>query len=120
MSNQLTPPNPTTIEVAAQTYEPVRGVIAAVEAILREPGRIAATLRQQGQGRLISGMLVVAAFCAGIYGLVVGTFSGSEQLWAAPLKIAAGLLISGLICLPSLYIFSCLSGSAVRLSEVFG
>jgi hypothetical protein len=30
------------------------------------------------------------------------------------------MLISGLICLPSLYIFTCLSGSRAGLSEIFG
>src|SRR5205823_7993352 len=53
-------------------------------------------------------------------GFVVGTFSNGVQLWAAPLKISLGLLISALICLPSLYIFSCLSGSQARLIEVVG
>jgi hypothetical protein len=126
MSNELIPPNPPTIDVAAepqvatQDYPPVRGIIPAVEAILREPARIGATLRQQGHSRLILALLSVAAFCAVVYGLVVGTFSAGQQLWAAPLKIALGLLISGLICLPSLYIFSCLSGSPVRLVQVFG
>jgi hypothetical protein len=52
--------------------------------------------------------------------VVVGTFSGGQQLWIAPVKIAAGLMISALICLPSLYIFTCLSGSHARLSEIFG
>src|SRR6185503_1531455 len=55
-----------------------------------------------------------------IYGVVVGTFSGGPQLWEAPIKITAGLLISALICLPSLYIFSCLGGSQARLGGVFG
>jgi hypothetical protein len=67
-----------------------------------------------------SGLLVVAAFCCVIYGLIVGSFSGGQQIWAAPLKIATGMLVSGLICLPSLYIFSCLSGSPVRLVQAFG
>ena len=58
--------------------------------------------------------------CSLIYGVVVGTFSGGTQLWAAPVKIAAGLMISALICLPSLYIFTCLGGSQARLVEVFG
>ena len=58
--------------------------------------------------------------CSLIYGVVVGTFSGGEQLWAAPVKIAAGLMISALICLPSLYIFTCLSGSQARLVEFCG
>jgi hypothetical protein len=55
-----------------------------------------------------------------IYGAVVGSFSGHEQWWAAPVKIASGLLISTLICLPSLYVFACLSGSQARLAEMFG
>ena len=42
------------------------------------------------------------------------------QIWAAPVKIGGGLLISALICLPSLYIFACLSGSQARLSEICG
>jgi len=58
--------------------------------------------------------------CALIYGVVVGTFSGGAQYWAAPVKIAAGLLIAAAICLPSLYIFACLSGSQARLIEVLG
>jgi hypothetical protein len=43
-----------------------------------------------------------------------------DQIWAAPVKIAGGLLFSTLICLPSLYIFTCLSGSQARLSEICG
>lgn len=120
MTDDLTASTAPPIEAATQTYEPVQGVIPAVEAILREPGRIAATFRQPRQGRLILGLLAVAALCCIIYGLIVGTFSGGAQLWAASLKVAAGMLMSGLICLPSLYIFSCLSGSPARLGQVFG
>jgi hypothetical protein len=43
-----------------------------------------------------------------------------DQLWAAPVKIAGGLLFATLICLPSLYIFTCLSGAQARLVEVCG
>ena len=52
--------------------------------------------------------------------VVCSLVSGGEQLWAAPVKIAVGLMISALICLPSLYIFTCLSGSQARLVEVCG
>src|SRR6202007_2830304 len=55
-----------------------------------------------------------------VYGVVAGTFSGGPQLWIAPAKIALGLMISATICLPSLYIFTCLSGSQARLVEVCG
>ena len=94
--------------------------MVAIEAILRQPRRLMFQLRQPGAGRLIAGMVFTAVICAVIYGVVVGTFTGGMQLWAAPVKIAAGLMISALICLPSLYIFTCLSGSQARLVEVCG
>ena len=98
----------------------IPNLIGAIEAILRQPRRLMFQLRQPGAGRLIAGMVFVSVGCALIYGVVVGTFSGGTQLWAAPVKIAAGLMISALICLPSLYIFTCLSGSQARLVEIGG
>ena len=98
----------------------IPNVVVAIEAILRHPRRVIFQLRQPGAGRLIAGMIFVSVVCSLIYGVVVGTFSGGTQLWAAPVKIAAGLMISALICLPSLYIFTCLGGSQARLVEVFG
>lgn len=53
-----------------------------------------------------------------LYGLVVGSFSGGVQWWSAPLKIGAGLMLSVTICLPSLYVFSCLSGLNARIQDV--
>jgi hypothetical protein len=111
-----TPPAPPSPEELA----PISSLTAIVEAILRQPRRVMFGLRQPNQGKLIFGMLFITLAASLIYGLVVGTFSGGEQLWAAPAKIAAGLFISALICLPSLYIFSCLCGSQARLVEVFG
>jgi hypothetical protein len=65
-------------------------------------------------------MLLVTVLCSLIYGVIVGSFSGGDQWWAAPVKIAGGLLICTVICLPSLYIFGCLSGAQVRVREMFG
>src|SRR5947209_1795514 len=100
--------------------EPIPNVMTAVEAILRHPRRLMYQLRQPDAGRIIGGMVVVATLCSLIYGVVVGTFSMGDQVWAAPIKIAGGLLVSALICLPSLYIFACLSGSQARLPEMCG
>src|SRR2546426_11310142 len=102
---------------------PISGLITAVESILRQPRRIFYQLRQDGQVALSLRFLAIALVCSLIYGAVVGTFSRSDQLyqfWTAPVKVAMGLLVSAFICLPSLYIFSCLSGSQARLVEVFG
>ena len=100
--------------------EPIRGFAAAVEAILREPRRVMFQLGQPGAGRVMAALLASAIGCALVFGVVVGTFSGGVQLWAAPVKIATGLLLSAAICLPSLYIFACLGGSRARLLDVCG
>jgi hypothetical protein len=115
-------PDPTHLPLGKHPDDvvPIPNLIAAIEAILRQPRRIMFQLGREKSGTLIAALLVIAIFCSVIYGFIVGTFSGGDQLWAAPVKIAAGLMISALICLPSLYIFSCLSGSQARLVEVFG
>jgi hypothetical protein len=99
---------------------PITNPIQAVEAILRQPRRVMYQLRQPGAGALMFYLMFIAIVCAVVYGVVVGTFSLEEQLWIAPVKVAGGMLVSALICLPSLYIFACLSGSQARLAEIFG
>ena len=99
---------------------PIPNAIAAIDAILRHPRRVMFQLREPDAGRLIAAMLLVSILFSLVYGVVVGTFSGGIQLWAAPVKIAVGLMLSALICLPSLYILTCLSGSQARLVEVCG
>ena len=97
------------------------GVLGVIEAVLRHPRRLIFHLSEgSAPGRLI-GLLVAAtvAFVA-VYGVIVGSFSGGVQWWAASLKITAGLMVSGAICLPSLYIFACLGGSPARLPAVAG
>lgn len=100
--------------------EPIPNLIVAVESILRQPRRVMFQLRQTGSGKLIVAMIFVAVVCSLVYGAIIGSFSGGVQWWAAPIKVSAGLLLGALICLPSLYIFTCLSGSQARLVEIFG
>src|SRR2546426_2401635 len=131
-----TPPSPTPPQIPApglalppamlplgenpEDREPIPNAVGAIESILRKPRRVMYQLRQPRSGRLIFSMILVAIVCSLIYGVVVGTFSMGDQLWAAPVKIAGGLLFATLICLPSLYIFTCLSGSHARLVEICG
>src|SRR6266487_54816 len=113
---------PSSLPLGANPGEevPIPNFVGAIEAILRQPRRVIFQLRQPGAGKLIAAMLLVSVVCALVYGVIVGTFSRGDQLWIAPVKIAGGLMVSALICLPSLYIFACLSGSQARLSEVWG
>jgi hypothetical protein len=112
------PPLPPAVDPAEQV--PGTGFVATVEAVLRQPGRVLAQLRRPDGASVTAALLAAAFGGALVYGLVAGTFSGGVQLWAAPLKVAVGLLLSALICLPSLYIFACLGGSQARLREVVG
>jgi len=65
-------------------------------------------------------LILISVVSLTIFGLVVGTFSWGDQIWAAPLKIVSGLMFSALICLPSLYIFTCIGGLEARFSTVVG
>jgi len=100
--------------------EPIPHLFGAIECLLRQPRRLMFQLRQPGAGKLIAGMLFATIGCSLVYGVIIGSFSGGVQWWAAPVKVSAGLLIATAICLPSLYIFTCLSGAQARLIEIFG
>jgi hypothetical protein len=108
------------LEFSAQDIVPIVNASGAIEAILRQPRRVIFHLRQGSNGRVAAALLVCAAAFALVYGFVIGTFSGGAQLWITPLKVAGGLFVSAVICLPSLYIFACLSGSDAKLSQVAG
>lgn len=114
------PPAPGQLGYDPSERAPIPNIVGAIDAILRHPRRLMFQLRQPEAPNLIAKMIFVAIVCSLVYGVVVGTFSNGDQLWAAPVKIAIGLMISALICLPSLYIFTCLSGSQSRLVEVCG
>lgn len=116
-ADPATPPPPC---LPSDDHMPIPTAATVIESMLRQPRRVLNQLRRPGSGQLICWMVGVSIVCSLIYGVVVGAFSGGTQLWAAPLKIAAGTLLSALICLPSLYIFACLSGSPARLVEIAG
>ena len=91
-----------------------------LETLLKRPAQLVTALQQTGSGGLSTWLAVAALISLAAYGLVVGTFSGGDQLIAAPLKISVGALFSMLICLPSLFIFACLTGADVTLRATIG
>ena len=103
--------------------EPMQGPITArriVDTLLKRPEQIAAETTGPRQTRVATILLGVAILCYAIYGVLTGLFSGGTQLWAAPLKITLGALAAGLLCYPSLYIFSCMAGADARPGETLG
>ena len=97
-----------------------RNPIAVLENLLKYPGRIVHGLHQEDAAVLGAWLLFLGIAGVAIYGIVVGAQSGGAQMWIAPAKLGLGTLLSVLICLPSLYIFSCLSGIDGQLRTVCG
>src|SRR5688572_21838161 len=100
--------------------EPINSFFQLLDSLLRKPILLLIQIERSGGRALVFKMMVLAVIFSFIYGLVVGSFSMGAQLWMAPLKVAGGMLLSVLICFPSLYIFLALSGSKARLPEVAG
>jgi hypothetical protein len=93
------------------------GIKDYFEALLRRPAELARHDGGSGSAALRS-FALIAVISIIVFGFVLGTFAYHEQLWAAPLKLGAGLLFAGLICFPSFYIFSCLAGSSASANHL--
>ena len=91
---------------------------AILDALLKRPQQFVAQIDTVSLRRTLLILTALALTGFALYGLVVGTFSGGTQLWAAPLKVSAGSLLTALICMPSLDVFSCLSAANVRLAPI--
>jgi hypothetical protein len=105
---------------AFEPMTPGKSPALVVEALLKYPGRVIYELERNWRAALAGLLLVFAVAGMAAYGIVVGSFSAGAQLWIAPTKLALGTLLSMLICLPSFYIFACLSGIEARWRTVSG
>lgn len=98
---------------------PSSGPLAVVEGLLKLPANVMHEVRR-GPGMPWRLTVVVVATML-VTGLCLAAFSGGLQFLMVPLKLALGMLVCALICLPSLYIFSALSGGGrVSLRETWG
>lgn len=91
-----------------------------IDGLLKRPALLLDTVQSEQAASMLGKMLVLTACCLGAFGLILGWVSGGAQFWLAPVKILAGVALSGLITLPSLYIFSCLNGHEISLKAVAG
>ncbi len=89
------------------------------EILLRRPAQLAGHQVCEEKPTLIRfGLIALLSIL--VFGFVLGTFAYKDQLWAAPVKLGGGLLFAGLICFPSLYIFSILAGSTASAARMGG
>lgn len=113
---------PTSPPLAGKVQEPLPekpNIRDLFEALLRRPAELARHKASGERSTLLRfGVIAVASIL--VFGFVLGTFAYGNQLWAAPLKLGVGLLFAGLICFPSLYIFSSLAGSNASAARMGG
>jgi hypothetical protein len=103
-------------DYAPMTTSPTAAKV--IDALLKKPGSITYEItkgRRAVVGALLFGVLTI---CMLSYGIVMGFFSGAQQLWVVPAKTVLGFLLSGLLCLPSLYILASLAGARQSLGEM--
>lgn len=87
--------------------------------LLKKPLSVIHELKHGARSPLPA-LLIITLASLGVFGLVLGMFSAGAQLWAAPVKVVGGVLFSGLICLPSLYIFGSLGGMDAKVQHIAG
>jgi hypothetical protein len=90
------------------------GFLGTLEGILKNPSSLFQSFLQRERSSLALHLFLIVVGCMAAFGLVLASFSGHDQWVWAPVKISVGLLLSGLLCLPSLYVFGCLSGLSIR------
>lgn len=115
MTQQETPaPQPPPLEEPLPETLDLRTLF---EALLRRPQELVARLADDKSGAIAKfALIAVSSFV--LFGFVLGCFAKHEQLWASPLKVTAGLLFAGVICFPSLYIFSTLAGARISPQQL--
>src|SRR5207245_5905105 len=94
--------------------------ISVLENLLKHPGRVVHELHQKQAPILAGWLLIFGIIGVAIYGTVVGAQSGGAQMWIALARLGLGTLLAVLICLPSLYIFTCLGGIDAQLRSLCG
>ncbi|NEP02324.1 MAG: actin-binding WH2 domain-containing protein [Symploca sp. SIO2E9] len=72
---------------------------------------------QQGLPRIIASMSILCALLSGLYGLTMGLDHSIFQSISAAIKLPILFMITGIICLPSLYIFNVLLGQKFRFLQ---
>ena len=115
------PPSLPAAGEAAHDYrppDPARDPSWLLDRLLKRPGVVAWELCSAHGTRTHAGLFLILALVLLGYGLLVGAFSGGQQYVLVPLKLLGGVLVSAVLCLPSLYILSCLSGGRLALAQI--
>ncbi|MFO7871702.1 MAG: hypothetical protein R6V03_09760 [Kiritimatiellia bacterium] len=90
-----------------------------VTSLLKAPSRVADAIAHQRK-ELVSAavsLLVVAVVCHAVFGFAVGLFGGWSVALMDVVKAPLVAVCSLLLCFPSLYVFACVAGSPLSISQ---
>lgn len=93
-------------------------LLAVTDHLLRSPGSV--LFAMNNSSKPIWKLLGATLLSILVVGLILGTFSGGQQIFVVPLRLTVGLGAAAFLCLPSLYIFSALSGAPFDLRRTAG
>jgi hypothetical protein len=117
MTEQDTAATPTPPPIPASATGPAGNIVTS---LLKAPERVAETLASERTGLLGAAfsMLAVALACHGVFGLAIGLFAGWPVALMDVIKVPLVGACSLLLCFPSLYVFACVAGSPLSVSQV--
>ena len=114
---------PSEIAYSMNNYAPVGRALKVIdypELLLKKPGHLFHKINNNPEPIDFAILFGFSALFLLIYGVVVGSFLGGWQYVIAPAKIVLGLYLSAVICLPSLYIFTCIGQARIGFVSVMG
>ena len=91
-----------------------------VGSLLRSPQKVTEAIA--GQHQIIKSslyLLMAGVICHAVFGLAIGLYAGTAVAPMTIVKIPLVAVCSFLICFPSLYVFTCVAGSPLTLSQAF-
>ncbi|MBF0202837.1 MAG: hypothetical protein HQK67_00685 [Desulfamplus sp.] len=94
-------------------------IMHLIDTLLKEPYILYNHVKRNDLHTHLSKLILIFTVCVFAYGIIVGSFSGQIQWISAPLKIFFGTCLTVLLCFPSLYILSSLSGTDLRPTQMF-
>lgn len=111
VSSMMSPPPaapPVPIE-PDEVLEPPAGTLGEMNELLKRPVELVRRSYQGGPAprRLLGGALA----CFVLYGVAAGFFAGGASLLLAAFKVPLIILLTFLLCLPSLYVFGAMTGA---------
>jgi hypothetical protein len=99
---------------------PAPSLNRTLDTVIKRPGEISYAILESKSTPIRFHLLAIFMLCALSYGLIMASFSGGMQWVSTPARLLAGWLFSALICLPSLHVFSSLSGGRQSLLDAAG